>query len=96
MKPVSARFPVSPISRSSPTRASISAHSSAVRWSFHRIAGRMTAPDASSATRPCIWPERPIPATSRPADTSASADSEARHQSSGSCSDQPGRGVESG
>ena len=36
---MSARLPVSSISRSSPTRASISAHSAPVRWSFQRIAG---------------------------------------------------------
>ena len=40
VKPVSARLPVSSISRSRPTRSSISAHSAAVRWSFQRIAGR--------------------------------------------------------
>ena len=96
MKPGSARFPVSSIRRSSPMRSSISAHSKAVRWSFQRIAGRITRPVSSSTTRPCIWPERPIPAISRPADTSASADSAARSQSPGSCSAQPGRGVESG
>ena len=88
MKPVSARLPVSSISRSSPTRSSISAHSAAVRWSFQRIAGRSTWSRSSSVTRPCIWPEKPIDAgsTSR----SASAASVARHQSSGSCSAQPG------
>ena len=42
VKPVSARFPVSSISRSSPIRRSISAHSAPVRWSFQRIAGRST------------------------------------------------------
>ena len=51
---------------------------------------------SSSATSPCICPESPIPATSWPAETSASAASAARHQSSGSCSDHPGCGVESG
>ena len=96
MKPVSARFPVSSIRRSGPTRSSISTHSAAVRWSFHSRAGRITRPSASSTTSPCIWPERPMPATERPADTSASAAEAASHQSSGSCSDQPGRGVESG
>ena len=42
MKPASARLPVSSIRRSRPTRASISAHSSPVRPSFQRIAGRST------------------------------------------------------
>ena len=60
MKPVSARLPVSETSRSNPTAASISAHSAAVRWSFQRIAGRSTRSAASSATSPCIWPEKPI------------------------------------
>ena len=59
MKPASARFPVSSISRARPTRSSISAHSAPVRWSFQRIAGRSTASSAPSATRPCIWPEKP-------------------------------------
>src|SRR5262245_33818198 len=81
------------MSRSRPIRSSISAHSAPVRWSFQRIAGRTTLSWSSRATRPCIWPERPIPAMSPP--SSARAASLARHQSSGSCSDQPGRGVES-
>ncbi len=97
MNPGSARLPVSSISRSSPSVSSISAHSSPVRWSFHRIAGRSTFPRASSATSPCIWPERPIPAGApHSARSRSSTDSVARHQSSGSCSDQPARGVESG
>ena len=66
VKPVSARLPVSSISRSRPTRSSISAHSAPVRWSFQRIAGRSTRSCASSATRPCIWPESPIAAGSTP------------------------------
>ena len=67
MKPVSARLPVRAISRSSPMRSSISAHSAPVRWSFQRIAGRSTRSAASRATRPCICPESPIPAiSSRP------------------------------
>ena len=41
MNPVSARLPVSAISRSRPIRSSISAHSAPVRWSFQRIAGRI-------------------------------------------------------
>ena len=55
------------------------------------------AQDASVArrgtTRPCIWPESPIGGDSAP--SRASAASAARHQSSGSCSAQPGCGVES-
>ena len=94
MNPVSARLPVSSTSRSNPTRSSISAHSSPVRWSFHRIAGRTGRSDASSVTSPCIWPESPIPAT--PSVSPSSACSVARHQSSGFCSDHPGFGVESG
>ena len=94
VKPGSARLPVSSMSRSKPTRSSISAHCGPVRWSFQRIAGRSTFPAASRQTRPCICPDSPIPSASAP--TSASALSAARTQSSGSCSDQPGRGVESG
>ena len=75
------------------SRSSISAHSAAVRPSFQRIAGRITRSSSSSTTRPCICPESPI----RPGrDARASAACAARHQSSGSCSAQPGRGVESG
>ena len=55
---------------------------------------RMTASAASSATRPCICPLSPIAAGST--SSAASAWSVARHQSSGSCSAQPGRGVLSG
>ena len=61
-----------------------------------RCAGRSRGSPAGSprsspsrATRPCIWPERPIPAALS-APTAASAASLARHQSSGSCSAQPG------
>jgi hypothetical protein len=32
----------------------ISSHSAAVRWSFHRIAGRRTLFDLSRNTEPCI------------------------------------------
>ena len=64
----------------------------AVRWSFQRIAGRRTRSSASSTTSPCICPESPIgPSGSRARHACA-----ARHQSSGSCSAQPGCGVESG
>ena len=52
---------------------------------------------ASSATRPCIWPLSPMPA-GVPAASARCASTVwvARHQSSGSCSAQPGRGVDSG
>src|SRR5207248_8727865 len=49
---------------------------------------------SSSTTRPCIWPERPTAAGS--ARSSRTVRSAARTQSSGSCSAQPGLGVESG
>ena len=62
MKPVSARLPVSAISRSSPIVRSISSHSACVRWSFQRIAGLSGRLFASRATRPCIWPLSPMPA----------------------------------
>src|SRR6478752_2671319 len=92
VNPVSARLPVNSINRSRPIRCSISAHSAAVRWSFQRIAGRITRASPSSATRPCIWPESPTaPSGSRARQAWA-----ARHQSAGSCSAQPGSGVESG
>src|SRR4029077_13685028 len=72
--------------------SSISAHSGAVRWSFHRIAGRSTRWSASRTTSPCICPDSPTgPSGNRPRTSPA-----ARHQSSGSCSDHPGCGRESG
>ena len=68
--------------------------SAAVRWSFQRIAGRSTRSASSRTTSPCIWPERPIEvASTASAERAASL---ARHQSSGSCSAHPGRGVASG
>src|SRR3989440_8937852 len=73
-------------------RSSISAHSAAVRWSFHRIAGRSTRCSASRTTSPCICPDSPTGPSGNPPRTSSAA----RHQSSGSCSDQPGCGRESG
>ena len=77
-------------------RSSISAHSAAVRWSFQRIAGRTTSSAESSATSPCIWPERPMPAGSPAARSSSSTAAPPSHHSSGSCSAQPGRGVANG
>ena len=59
VNPVSASLPVISISRSGPTAARMASHSAAVRWSFHRIAGRRTSPAASSRTSPCIWPVSP-------------------------------------
>ena len=95
VKPVSARLPVSAISRSRPTRSSISAHSAPVRWSFQRIAGR--------STRSCVVEADETVHLAGEAD-SVAVDAEASErcsrsrasQSSGSCSDQPGCGVESG
>jgi glyoxylase-like metal-dependent hydrolase (beta-lactamase superfamily II) len=94
VKPVRARFPVSEIRRSRPMRSSISAHSAPVRWSFQRIAGLSTRSRSSRQTRPCIWPERPTRAGCTP--SVARAERLATHHCSGSCSDQPGCGVDSG
>ena len=96
VKPVSARLPVQrdqlargrPAPRSRRTRPRCGRRS---RGSPGGSRGRAS----SSATSPCIWPLSPMPATSSTA-SAASACSVARHQSSGSCSAQPGRGVESG
>ena len=96
MKPVSARFPVSAISRSSPTRSSISAHSAAGalvvpedRRPQHAVGARRARRGRASGRR-----GRSRRRSSRRR-AAASAASLARHQSSGSCSAQPGRGVES-
>ena len=99
MKPVSASLPVISTSRSGPTAARIASHSAAVRWSFHRIAGRRTSPAPSSRTTPCIWPVSPTAATSarsrrsRPAAERIACDAPS-HQRPGSCSLQSGCGTE--
>ena len=97
VKPGIARLPV--MRRASGTAASSAAHSAPERPSFQRMAGRSTPPRASRRVAPCIWPESPIarvPASAPPC--SALSPSTARpvalHQSSGACSDQRGRGVE--
>ena len=83
-------------SSSPPARSVIQSHSAAARWSFQRIAGRITSPSASSGVRPCIWPHMPMPTTSAPpcgscAVRSVIASPVARHHAAGSCSAQPGR-----
>jgi hypothetical protein len=62
------------------------------------LAGRMTASLSSRKTAPCIWPVRPIPATSVATSfaTRATTIRVASHQSSGFCSDQPGCGENRG
>ena len=98
MKPVSAGLATIRTNAARPPALfSISAHSAAVRWSFQSKAGRMTLPSPSRKTEPCIWPLRPIPAMSSALNaaldsTSATVFFVASHQSSGSCSDQPGWG----
>ena len=94
VKPVSARFPVSAISRSRPTRASISAHSAAVRWSFQRIAGRSDALGLVERDE-AVHLAREADA----GDLQRAERGERRlacrvHQSAGACSDQPGCGCE--
>ena len=42
------------MTRSSPSRSWIASHWAWLRWSFQRMAGRMTSPAASSGTMPCI------------------------------------------
>ena len=98
VSPVTASLPVTSMSCCAPMVRRISSHSAAVRWSFHRIAGRMTAPAASSSTIPCIWPVSPIAATSAPltpvvARTDRIAVVAPSHHSAGSCSLHSGRGA---
>ena len=97
VKPVSAGFATSSISRFAPTRSVIVRHSSSVRWSHQISAGRNTSPAASNSTRPCICPLRPMAETSAPVAPasvrhSPTATQAARHQSRGSCSAQPNSG----
>jgi hypothetical protein len=71
----------------------------AARVSIQVMAGRTVSPAASSSTKVCIWPLRPIPTTSAPgasASTPRVASPAAAHQSSGSCSAQPGAGARVG
>ena len=82
--------------RSGWSRASSSASRKA-RPSLWRMAGRTGLSARSRTTAPCIWPEKPIalsPPTAAPATPliSAIAPPMAATQSSGFCSDQPGRG----
>ncbi len=98
VKPVRASLPVIRMSRSGPTAWRIASHSAPVRWSFHRIAGRSTAPASSSSTAPCIWPVRPMAWMSDPATpvdpmTDRIAVTAPSHQRPGSCSLQSGRGT---
>ena len=74
-----------------------SGHSAAVRWSFQRIAGRITRSFLSKKTEPCIWPERPIAATAAGftlawRTTARTVFTVAVHQSSGFCSLHNGLG----
>ncbi len=98
MKPVSARLPVSAISFSSPMVCSISSHSAWVRWSFQRIAGRsgLIVVRPARPARASARSGRCRPVRRRLRSACARTVSVARHQSSGSCSAQPGRGVDSG
>ena len=60
---------------------------------------RQTLSCSSSATRPCIWPPAPTPATSAASKPSRSSGIPARqafHQSAGFCSLQPGCGKNRG
>ena len=99
VNPAKAMFAVSAESFSFPMTVLSQSVSSAVRPSFQRMAGRITASLASSATRPCICPPQPMPFTcdaSKPSSSSLMPSITAFHQSSGACSDQPGFGKDSG
>jgi len=81
-----------------PTRSSISRHSAEVRWSFQRIARRITRSFLSRKTEPCIWPDSPIAFTSAGLTLACFTARRterivACHQSSGSCSLQRGLGT---
>ena len=98
VKPVRASLPVIWISLSRPTRSRISSHSSDVRWSFQRIAGRSTPPSSPTRTSPCICPVSPTPLMdvgSMPVSPSTfwMLSVTPSHQSWGSCSLHRGRGV---
>ena len=93
----SAGLAVSSMSRSRPMTLCSHSHCGSVRTSHQMSAGRRTLPSLSSMTAPCIWPVRPTASMCTPlASTSRMAFCAARHQSSGSCSAQPGCGVRNG
>lgn len=82
--------PVRSMKRSAPTRAMSGSKSGAVVVSFHSLAGRSGTPSPSSATRPWHCPPTEMAATREsagaPAIAARKAATNARHQSSGSCS----------
>ena len=93
MKPVSARLPVSSISRSSPMP----------RLDLGALGCRpLVVPEDRGPQHAVAVAERDepvhLPARARPGPSGSRASTacDARHQSSGSCSAQPGCGVESG
>ena len=63
VKPAKAMLAVWRLSASRPTWWLSQSTWGAVRPSFHKMAGRSTCPWSSRATRPCIWPPTPMPAT---------------------------------
>src|SRR5438477_6914239 len=93
-----AGLPVMATKRLAPTFSVIILHWSAVRWSLHKRAGRMTLSLLSRNTDPCICPVSPRPrGGSRSCETTPLSTAWlASHHRSGSCSVQPGRGVDSG
>ncbi len=101
VKPSSARLPTARRRPSSPSLARIASHSAVVRVSHQRMAGRTGRLATSRRTAECIWPVSPrartAPARAPSAAVSArSARPSARSKSAGSCSAQPGCGVERG
>ena len=99
VKPAKAMFAVRAESFSLPTTVLRYSVSSAVRPSFQRMAGRITASFSSRATRPCICPPQPMPRIWDLSRCSVSCRMPcwtAFHQSAGFCSDQPGWGKERG
>ena len=98
MKPVSASLPVIWINFSRPSLLRMVSHWEPVRWSFHRMAGRRTAPFLSKSTKPCICPVRPMPLMDEVSTpvfliTWRILSIVACHHSAGSCSLHRGRGV---
>src|SRR5665647_2891393 len=99
VKPGSARFPASSARVSLPTSRVMRSHWAEARWSHQIMQGATASRPASRRTEPCIWPETPTPRMSEaraPLLPTAllMAAAEAPHQSAGSCSAHPGRGVD--
>src|SRR5450759_1947980 len=98
VQPGSALLPTSYSRAPTPTSRVMRSHWAEARWSHQMMQGDTTSRSESRKTGPCIWPETPTPRISSarpPLEPMAPlmAAAVADHQSAGSCSAHPDRGV---